>query len=275
MSVKIPNYVVDVIKQKYLGDSDRIKYSLQGLEMFQWYYYVMKDKVEYRNALGTVLLEYIWDNFLTFQEQIQLIKAPDEIISSVAKEQILESGKYIRYMSLQYPYKLKYWCTDKHCSDALATVLDKNQKDPYYKIEANIETTGSIYGFIVPREGGYLTFKTSEEVALVDALPSNGEECKIIQKVSHHLTMLYKIGTILASEGFPDFDLTSSILYKKKTTKDSETVETRQVESAIRYCALKEIILRWMDIMNVSNKRWFYRPVSSFKSRHYAKAKKQ
>ena len=275
MSVKIPNYVVDVIKQKYLGDNDRIKYSLQGLEMFQWYYYVMKDKLEYRNALGTVLLEYIWDNFLTFQEQIQLIKVPDEIVIDIGKEQILESGKYIRYMSLQYPYKLKYWCNDKHCSDALATVLDKNQKDPYFKVEANIETTGPIYGFIVPREGGYLTFKTSEEVAQIDALPSNGEECKIIQKVSHHLTMLYKIGTILASEGFPDFDLTSSILYKKKTTKDAETVETRQVESAIRYCALKEIILRWMDIMNVSNKRWFYRPISSYKSKHYAKAKKQ
>jgi hypothetical protein len=87
--------------------------------------------------------------------------------------------------------------------------------------------------------------------------------------------MLYKIGVILVAEGFPDFDLTSSVLYKKKTVKGAEEVESRQVESAIRYCALKEIILRWMDIIKVGNKRWFYRPISSSKTKHNPKTKKQ
>jgi hypothetical protein len=235
----------------------------------------MKENTNYRTILGTVLLEYVWDMCLTFQEQLQLCKMPDEIINDVAKEQILASGKYYRYMSLQPPYKLKYWCGDKQCGDALSNVLDKDSKDVYAKLEANIETTGPIYGFIVPREGGYLTFKTNEKIAALGVAPGDGEECKIIQKVSHHLTMLYKIGEILVSQGFPDFDLTTSVLYKKKVVKGAEEIESRQVESAIRYCALKEIILRWMDISKVANKRWFYRPISSAKTKHTAKTKKQ
>ena len=271
MAITLPPSVIDAITKKYLGDTDRIKYSIQGLEMFQWYYYIMKDNATYRTNLGIVLLEYVWDMFLTVQEQIQLIKIPNEQLLNIASEQVMASGKYIRYMSLQPPYKLKYWCGDKNCSDALSSVLDKDPKDPYNKIEANIETTGQIYGFIVPRDGGFLTFKTNGEVVPVGSPPGNGEECKIIQKVSHHLTMLYTIGEILVGQGLPNFDLTTSVLYKK-VAKDIE--DSRQVESAIRYCALKEIILRWMDISKVSNLRWFYRPISSYKSKHYAKAKK-
>jgi hypothetical protein len=38
--------------------------------------------------------------------------------------------------------------------------------------------------------------------------------------------------------------------------------------NAVRACALKDLLLRWMNAKKVGGKRWFYRPIESFKTKH-------
>ena len=97
--------------------------------------------------------------------------------------------------------------------------------------------------------------------------------------------MLKAISEMLVAEGFPRFILTEEILDEKARKKREKalakaagtkiTIESRRAgrtfENAVRACALKDIILRWMDIMkstDASRKRYFLRPVAALKSGH-------
>ena len=98
--------------------------------------------------------------------------------------------------------------------------------------------------------------------------------------------MLKQISELLAQNGYPRFILTDEILDEKaRKKKEREVAKAMQgkvvtqskppgrvFENAVRACALKDIILRWMDIMcrkrEPIGKRYFYRPVSAMKSGH-------
>jgi hypothetical protein len=49
----------------------------------------------------------------------------------------------------------------------------------------------------------------------------------------------------------------------------------RKIKNANSYCSIKEFILRWMDKKHIMNKRWFYRPISSFKTGHKGRTTKE
>ena len=96
--------------------------------------------------------------------------------------------------------------------------------------------------------------------------------------------MLKTISDLLVTEGFPKFILTDDILDEKaRAKKEKELAKAtgrvpvqyrktkKTFENAVRACALKDIMLRWMDIMvNKAGpkRRYFYRPVSALKSGH-------
>jgi hypothetical protein len=120
--------------------------------------------------------------------------------------------------------------------------------------------------------------------------------------------MLKEIADILVEEGYPKFILTEDVLdekARKKKEKDeavaagTKYVEkkdakkvcgsaeraakfTRSFENANRACALKNIILRWMDTMVAGRSaspdggaaggrvglRYFYRPIAAAKTGH-------
>jgi hypothetical protein len=52
--------------------------------------------------------------------------------------------------------------------------------------------------------------------------------------------------------------------------KRNHAFKTRVFENAVRACGLKDIILRWMDILQreKEGKRYFYRPIEAVKSGH-------
>ena len=99
--------------------------------------------------------------------------------------------------------------------------------------------------------------------------------------------MLKDIAEILQSEKYSTFILVEKYLdmrekgtaveeaTKRRTgiyaLKGKKPFKTRSFENAIRACALKNIMLRWLDIMqamNADGKRYFYRPIAAFKSGH-------
>jgi hypothetical protein len=96
--------------------------------------------------------------------------------------------------------------------------------------------------------------------------------------------MLKEISNILASEGYPRFILVEEILdekaKRKRERQDAKAAgvkgvlltkkSNRTFENAVRACALKNIILRLLTILNMSKggRRYFYRPIAALKTGH-------
>ena len=260
----IPIIIKQYLKERYISESLVDEY-MKRLDMILWLYHTMKNNKEYREILGEVLLGFIWDNFFNIQDQLNLIKNPDTYINKIAKEQIIKNGTIYRTISLEEPYKIQYYEKQKLTKPAVTEILDKDIKDPYNQVPpANITTTGKIYGFLVPKTK-VLILKTSNPVT-ENKDPSSGRDCRGPSSIKDKAEMLYELGKTLKESLGNDFDLNIENLALKGGK--------RKIESSNVYCALIEIVLRWMDIKNIKNLRWFYRPISAYKTKHYGKKTK-
>lgn len=265
--------------------------------------YTVDEKEKYRTTLSNVLLGMVWDESLRPNEQIQLFSSKDTLATSVAKSagQIVERGGTEAFRTIDVTNgTLRYTCGAAACSDAISRLFDTNPADPFNGLQANNTNTGSIYGFIVNKaKEGRLIFKTNERPVPPGTNPEKGGECSIVSTISFHIRMLKDIAELLTREGYPKFILTDENLDEKalkrteavaksggttsdkpkikdieRTTqyaiKNGKKFKTRKFENAVRACALKNIILRWMDIMQVEKGglRYFYRPIAALKTNH-------
>jgi len=288
----IPGDVLTSIAARYVGDEQKREEA--WLIMISWLYehihiseeYRPEQKIQYFRGLAETLLQFIWDESLRPNEQLQLILAKDEYAIRAAGEQLVtkEGTTAFRFVD-SITGVLKYMCGMTPCVEAVRKEFESNPADTLRGLVVTTETTGSLYGFNVPKaKERRLIFKTSSPPAPGGKLDKGGE-CAIISAISFHITMLKQISDLLVAEGFPRFILTESILDEKARKKAEKaaakaagtkvTTETRNpartFENAVRACALKDIILRWMDIMKANTeprRRYFYRPVAAHKSGH-------
>lgn len=288
----IPATVSASIATRYVGDEQARE--VAWLSMISWLYehiqmskeYTPEQKALYVKGLAETLLQFIWDESLRPSEQLQLIQSSDPIVLKVAKEQIVSKDGVNAFRFVDpITGVLKYICGTAPCAEAVRKEFEANPLDPLRTLTVSTDTTGPLYGFNVPKaKERRLIFKTSSPPAPGGKLEKGGE-CAIISTISFHITMLKRISDMLVEEGFPRFILTEDILdekAKKKLEKEvakaaGKAVVTqsrrpgRTFENAVRACALKNIILRWMDIMKSGTeprKRYFFRPVAAFKSGH-------
>jgi hypothetical protein len=115
-----------------------------------------------------------------------------------------------------------------------------------------------MYGFMVPWQNSIM-FKTNEPKP-VGKDPGPGAACSIVSTVKSHRTKIIQLGAILGRyDPGNTYDLTDPIL-----------TGTRKLTGAPAFCALMEIIMRWMDIRKerYGGLRFFYRPLSAFYSKH-------
>jgi hypothetical protein len=288
----IPAEVQASIKTRYIGDEQEREKA--WLTMISWLYehiagsteYTAEQKTQYLRGLAETLLQFIWDESLRPNEQLQLIQAKDEFALRAGAEQIVTKDGVTAFRFVDsITGVLKYMCGMAPCSEAVRKEFEADPTDPLRGVVVNTETTGPLYGFNVPKaKERRLIFKTSSPPPPGGKLEKGGE-CAIISTISFHITMLKAISEMLVAEGFPRFILTEDILDEKARKKREKalakaagtkiTIESRRAgrtfENAVRACALKDIILRWMDIMkstDASRKRYFLRPVAALKSGH-------
>jgi hypothetical protein len=290
----IPAAVKAAIGARYVGDEQLRE--RERLIMINWLYehihtskvYTGEHKKAYTLALAETLLQFVWDESLRQNEQVQLFRGGDESIKKIAKEQIVVKGETEAFRFVDpVTGGMRYICSDGPCSEAVARVFEADASDLLNGLKADMSTTGGIYGFLVPKaKEGRLVFKTSEHPAPVGDKPEKGGECAIVSTISFHIKMLKGIADNLVAEGYPKFILIDDILdekaRKKKEAADAKAAGTksmvatknprRNFENAIRACSLKDIMLRWMDIMQRKKegaaKRYFYRPVAALKTGH-------
>jgi len=191
---------------------------------------------------------------------------------------------------------IEYMCGKEKCSQAEVRILEKDPLDPMNSLEANRDTTGRIYGFIIPKiKEGKFVLKTNDVSVNKGVIPNKGKECENVSTISGHKKQLVEIREILVGLGYPPFLLTDSVLNekdqrekpeegakKKKGTermteenKMKETLlkNTRKFQNVVKACSLKNIILRMLDRLERSKKRkrYFYRPIATIKSKHKLK----
>jgi hypothetical protein len=289
----IPAEVLTSIAARYVGDEQAREKS--WLTMVSWLFehihtsqeYTPENKALYLRGLSHTLLEFIWDESLRPNEQLQLVQSRDAFALQAGKEQIVERGgvKAFRFVD-SITGVLKYMCGMSACSEAIKREFEANPDDVLQGLTVTTETTGPMYGFIVPKaKERRLIFKTSSPPQPGKKLEKGGE-CAIISAISHHITILKAVSEMLVAEGYPRFILTDEILDEKaRKKKERELAKStgrkitsepkrpgRTFENAVRACALNDIILRWMDNMRntggTPRKRYFYRPVAALKSGH-------
>jgi hypothetical protein len=295
----IPVAVQKAIAERYVGDA-QFRENDQ-LIMVNWLHEHIQtnaapeQKSGYLTALGEALLGMVWDESIKPNEQLEFLASKDAISVACGKEQIAKKGEReaLRVVDVMTG-GIKYTCDGAACAEAVARIFETNADDPLNSLKADNTTAAAIYGFIVPKgKEGRLVFKTNERPVPPGTKPEKGGECSIVSTIAFHIRMLKDIAGLMEAEGYPKFILTEEYLDEKARKKSAKTAgqkaaaepvrtgeyslmkggkpfKTRSFENAVRACALKDIILRWIDIMQrrKGGKRFFYRPIAALKSGH-------
>lgn len=257
----IPAPLTKAILEYLEGDNAKKDAIETRLKKLQWWGRSIGAVEEGLQDLKKVGRQFVWDNFIKSKEQIGLLQEGVPYQDTAADEQIvvLDTITAFRLLDIESARSL-YVCGDRFCADSLVQQFEKSKTDLIIAARANQRVSAEVYGFMVPWEGNIM-FKTNvpkpEGVA-----PAGGAACSIVSNVSGHRAKIILLGEILNRFTGSTYDLTNEVL----------TV-TRKMTSAINYCALMEIVMRWMDVRRgrYGNLRYFYRPLSSFYSGHKGK----
>jgi hypothetical protein len=144
---------------------------------------------------------------------------------------------------------IQYEVDGARASEAIRKVVQgkeaQDEKEFRSREKGNLFSTGSPYGFLIGKKG-LLVFKTNS-VPAKGIKWDKGKECGNDTKSAPKYLQLEILGDQLRKAGLPDLEL--------------RTADIRGVLSAAQCCIMMELAMRYMDIMRISGKRWFYRPV--------------
>jgi len=297
----IPPDFLKTMKERFSADVNTYNREYNMLVMISWMYENILDsaeygedrKVVYRGLLADILLEIIWDESIRPVEQIRIVGDPanaSDELKKVTDEQRIQQGttSIFRYVN-STTGGIEYMCGKEKCSSAVVKVLEADKTDPLNMLEANSETTGKIYGFIIPKiKEGKLVLKTSDTSLNPiprGSIPPKGKECENVSNTTEHKLQLMEIGKIMDQLGYPRFLLIDAVLNEKKqrgkaeagaaTESDKLHAHRRKFQNSVKHCALKNIMLRLMDKLQQSAgggaKRYFYRPIATLKTKHKLK----
>jgi len=242
------------------------------LKRFQWWGKAVVGQAGAMASLRKAIRQYIWDSFLKGREQVALLTIQIELvkgeaarpvpyIDDVNDEQSITYGSInaVRYMDLSRKVPI-YVCGDTECAPSIVKTITSSATDTVVKAKANQRTAAEIYGFMVPWKNTMM-FKTNEPKP-EGKPPGGGAACAIVSTVKGHRMKLVVLGEILNRYTGTRLDLTEEVLAGR-----------RKLTGAPSFCALLEIVLRWMDIRRemYGGLRYFYRPLSSYYSEHKAK----
>jgi hypothetical protein len=249
------------------GDSDKKDNIEKRLKQLQWWGKAIVEDAAAPSGLRDlrrVAKEFIWDSFFKGPEQISMIEAGLESAEEGGNEQFIKTDSITatRYLDLETKEPV-YFCGPKTpCPPSITRILLASKADLVVNAKANRVTASPLYGFMVIWENAIM-FKTNNATNAEGAPPGPGAACSIVSTVKGHRMKLVELGTVLHRFTGNRFELVEETL----------ATGARKLVGAVPFCALMEIVLRWMDIRKelYGGKRYFYRPLSSFYSKHKSK----
>lgn len=172
----VPEDIKAILISRFPNKSELEK-EYQHIFGILWFYQSMKDNEVWRGTLAESLLGLIWDEFLTFTEQGKELASESGRTMALKSQQLVIKGgrEAFRYVETSTG-NLKYICGDRACDISVANAYDTDPADPVNKLEANINTMGIPYGFLVPNlKSNILVFKTTDKPSAVGKVPRRVE----------------------------------------------------------------------------------------------------
>jgi len=255
--VKVHERILSKIRSLSRGDEEIEKKLKMVLEMANWFQRAYQSSERKSpDQMRDALLEYFWDNWFSFEEQKFLITRRVPGANSMMNYTLYSLGR----LSILRLFKaadgsIEYICEGgEPCRASIVEEIekDKDKADPLRRIDLSGRGTGAMYGFLASKNGS-LVFKTNAPIKNIGDKPGKGSECANVSTIRLHLDKLRKLGPVLATNGFTDFQL-----------NDVYMTSRHKIEHATRACTLLEFMLRYMDGVGVDRKRWFLRPVGAY-----------
>ena len=249
----IPAVIHDRIQHISNRDSATILKYKYIMETIAWFHESVLETGGSRRVFRKVLLQFIWDNWFTMENQLELLTSDANKASDMVKDsEIHVSGYDVVRLYNAGNATIEYICKGSTCSAAISNVVKEEeepipglfsrQKDPY--------GTGSYYGFLSSKDG-QLVFRINPAFLPQTKIKLGGVECGLNSNIDQKHKILLKLGRVLEKAGLPDLDLRPDVIL----------VGERLIENAVRGCTLLELVLRYMELSEVNGQRWFFRPV--------------
>lgn len=266
----IPSDIYNALEMS-VTEQTSLKAVIQRIELINWFATQSKQDPKARQILASCVLEFIWDEFLSFEtkKEILLSQYKDPLIQQVARESYIriEGDLYLRLLD-ESSFEIHYFCLDsktgeyKDCPKTIVEEIEK-EKDPMLKAKIFISNTGFHYGFLsyIPKTKT-IAFKKSEPPTSEKPKLGKGVACASITLVSNLTTMLQKLGEMLVKAGHHDLGCNEDTMYDKGGRN------TLQFPNSIRVCSALDILLRYMDTVKADGKRWFYRAIEAKLQNH-------
>jgi len=218
--------------------------------------FLSKNKDIQKPLYEQAVLEYLWDEWIHPSQQVRLLGTRNPLYTVIASEQILKNGPITVFRSINpITNVVDYTCEDGNpCSRSITETFQALSSDPVKQRKRDERTTGSLYGFMVPKRGTMI-FKTTEPTDKFRAV--SGQECATITTKSHWLDKLVHIGDHFTTLKQPNLGL----------DKEHLSYSTDIINST-RGCTVLDLILRYVDKIGLQGKRWFFRPIAAYLTGH-------
>lgn len=261
----IPSSLTDATYAYVEGDTKKKENIEIRLKKLQWWGKVISSLPAGLTDLKRVAKEFIWDSFLKGPEQVALLEQSVSMAPEGGSEQYRTEGSTTvsRYLDLDTRAPVYLCAGSTACPPSVLKIFNESKTDPVVRATAHSRVSANPYGFMVPWENAIM-FKTNDAKNAEGKPPGSGAACSIVSNVKGHRMKLVQLGDILAKfHGGNRFELTEELLASGP----------RKLTGSHSFCALMEVVLRWMDVRKASygNLRYFYRPLSSFYSGHKSK----
>jgi hypothetical protein len=259
---KTPAYINEVIGKRYAKMGGNTITAIQAIfEMVGRINKSLGQKEDLRKKFAEVLLEFVWDEYLSPSEIQRLFstKAETSAIRIASAENVGTYGskKIFRYIDPR-DGKIIYMCDGKRCQQSLIDGFE--EEDPMGKLKADKSTTGLIYGLNAAKDGK-MQFKEADVVEVGKDAPL-GRLCYNVSNIPKKISLLDRIGKIARDQKEIGIDLD---LLEEKVSG---------VRTPARLCTLADLAFRLLDKARPGNKRYFYRPIAARKSKHMGKTSK-
>jgi hypothetical protein len=260
----------DFIQERANDEAKEEERLMQRYEVIQWFAGAcIPWTEEKRGFFIKAVMELVWDEEFNDEDRETLLferESMPETMAAAARHNHFrtKSDSIVRLISADENV-LKYYCNGRTlCAPAKIALFEpmvkkgeapKKTDDPLSTLVVNKDNTGQLYGFITNEKGMYV-YKSHRP-----GKTGSGEKCDNVSNMKKHREKVVELGEVLAEVVREDYQLTEEILDKS----------TRKVVNPKRMCMLLNLVLRYMDVMGVQKKRWFYRPIEARKVGHLGK----
>ena len=267
-----------LLRKRYDYSPDKLRRVMEELSMVSYFYNNVKGIPSLLPTLTIVIMQFLWDQYLSNEEQFALYKrmrtddALSPIMDRVWGEQKVSIGTTIGFRLInRATAKLEYYTLGDNgfVLEENGVIIDRyDSKSATAGLRANQTTTAYLYGTLNVKRGQFV-FKTNEPVPPNDEDPKlevkgRGRECANSSASTYHKEKLYRLGEEAAKTTAlgNDLGMRPSIL--------EQGPRAIPKTNANMICTLTELMLRFLHANAVNGKFWFFRPIATLKTGHPA-----